>query len=54
MAWNGEIARQIAEPARGFNAVGVLRMGDTDDTIAGSKPFDCGADGNNFAGGFAA
>ena len=54
MAGNREIARQVAKPARGFDAIGILRMGDTDDAIAGSKLCDCRADGDDFPGRFAA
>jgi hypothetical protein len=54
VTWNGEIARKIAEPARGLYRIGILGMGDADDAIARLELRYRPANGNHLARGLAA
>jgi hypothetical protein len=45
----GEIARQVAEPARGLGCIGVLRMGHADDAVARLKARRRNTDGDHLA-----
>ena len=55
MARDGEVARQVAEAAGVSIESAIFRMGDADHPIARSrKRRHCAADGDHFAGRFAA